>query len=241
METKSVNLNHIFPPFKHTICLALICTSTIASAKNLGVMGTTFQIGEIDMLLWIEQRLKNFERTGKLADMQKEFQERVKYKINNPSPLPIGTTTAPKTFYVNPSITFPEQIAIPKTGTIIATKGQTVNPFDTTTWPQETRKTFPEFKYSKVLLFLDTRDPKQRAFANQFTHEKPIKYILTGGNLDDTAQMLGKRIYFAQDGYITNKLHIKNVPSLAYQEGTRWRIDEFDVSSFSEDTVNINN
>ena len=60
----------------------LICASTMASAKKLWGMGST--IGEIDMLLWIEQRLKNFERTGKLADMQEEFQARVKHKVSNP-------------------------------------------------------------------------------------------------------------------------------------------------------------
>lgn len=213
----------------------------MASAKNFGVMGSTFPIGEIDMLLWIEQRLKNFERTGKLADMQEEFQARVKHKVSNPTPLPIGTTTTPETFYVNPSMTIPAQVTDPNTGAVIAAKGQTVNPFDSSTWPEESGQVFPKFQLSKVLLFLDARDPKQRAFAREFTHDKPIKYILTGGNLNDTAEMLGTRIYFAQDGYLTNKLHIKNVPSLAYQEGTRWRIDEFDVSSYREDEPDTNN
>jgi len=236
-----VNSNRISHPCRQALCLALICASTMASAKNFGVMGSTFPIGEIDMLLWIEQRLKNFERTGKMADMQEEFQARVKHKVSNPTPLPIGTTTTPETFYVNPSMTFPGQVTNPKTGEVIAGNGQTVNPFDSSTWPKDSAKMFPKFQLSKVLLFLDASDPKQRAFARQFTHEKPIKYILTGGNLDRTAEMLGTRIYHAQDGFITNKLHIKNVPSLAYQEGVRWRIDEFDVSAFSEDESDTNN
>ncbi|MDC5870560.1 type-F conjugative transfer system protein TraW [Vibrio europaeus] len=230
-----MNSNRILPPGRPTLCLALIFTATLASAKDFGIMGPTFPIGEIDMLLWIEQRLKHFERTGKLADLQHEFQARVTHKVRNPPPLPLGTTTTPETFYVNPSVTFPEQVTHPQTGEIIAGNGQTINPFDSSTWPTESAQRFPNVQLSKVLLFLDARDPKQRAFAKQFTHKKPIKYILTGGNLAHTAQLLGSRIYHAQDGFITHKLRIKNVPSLAYQEGVRWRIDEFDVSSLSED------
>ncbi|MDC5808805.1 type-F conjugative transfer system protein TraW [Vibrio europaeus] len=235
MESKSVNSNRILPPCRHTLCLALICTTTMASSKDFGIIGPTFPIGEIDMLQWIEQRLKHFERTGKLADLQNEFQSRVKRKVQNPAPLPLSTTTTPETFYVNPSLTFPAPVLHPQTGEIIAAKGQTINPFDSATWPTKHAEGFPNVELSKVLLFLDARDAKQRAFAKQFTHKKPIKYVLTGGHIEQTAQLLGARIYHAQDGFITHKLHIKHVPSLAYQEGVRWRIDEFDVSSLSEE------
>ncbi|GLO64187.1 hypothetical protein MACH09_46950 [Vibrio sp. MACH09] len=230
-----MNLKPIWQLCRQITCFILILLSTTASSKDFGIIGSTFPIGEVDMLLWIEQRLKNFEKTGKLADMQTEFQSRVQNKVNNPTPIPIGTTTNPQTFYVNPSMTFPGNVVDPRTKKVIAANGQTINPFDSSTWPKESSQAFPKFRLSKVLLFLDARDPRQRAFAKSFTHELPIKYILTGGNLNDTAELLGARIYFAQDGYITNKLHIKHVPSLAYQEGTRWRIDEFDVSSYPED------
>lgn len=44
-----------------------------ANAKDFGRIGATFPIGEIDMLVWIEQRLKGFEASGKLDEMKEEF------------------------------------------------------------------------------------------------------------------------------------------------------------------------
>lgn len=227
-----MNLNPTLPSLVQGAALALCLMASPIQAKNFGVHGTTFPIGEVDMLKWIDARLKGFEQSGKLADMQEEFQSRVKHKVSNPTPLNIGTTTSPKTFFVNPSVTFPTDIRDPNTGRLFAAKGQTINPFDTATWPEEIRDLFPKVELSKVLLFLDARDPKQRAFAQSFTHEKPVKVILTGGNLDTMAKALETRIYFDQQGHLIDKLHIQHVPSLAYQEGIRWRIDEYDVSQY---------
>jgi hypothetical protein len=44
------------------------------------------------------------------------------------------------------------------------------------------------------------------------------------------ATLLKARMYFAQQGFLTEKLNITHVPAIAYQDGTRWRIDEVNVS-----------
>ncbi|WP_309303610.1 hypothetical protein [Vibrio parahaemolyticus] len=69
-----------------------------AGAKDLGRIGATFPIGEIDMLVWIKQRLKGFEQSGKLASMQQEFAQRVAESVETPPPLTLTTTTTPSSF-----------------------------------------------------------------------------------------------------------------------------------------------
>ncbi|HDY7880605.1 type-F conjugative transfer system protein TraW [Vibrio vulnificus] len=203
-----------------------------AYGKELGQVAPVFPIGEIDMLEWIDHRLRQFEANGKLADMQEEFTERVKKSIENPPPVEgLTTTTNPRTFYADPSITIPKDIIIPTTGQVIAKAGTKVNPFDSRTWPKvDGKDVLPRFELSKVLVFFDARDAQQRRFASQYQNPKPIKWILTGGSPNQMATLLDARIYFAQDGFLTERLSINHVPAIAYQEGTRWRIDEVDVS-----------
>lgn len=207
--------------------------TTNADGKNLGQVAPIFPIGEIDMLEWIDQRLKGFEASGKLADMQNEFTERALQSIENPPPVAgLTTTTDPRTFYVDPSLLLPKDIIAPITGAVIAKAGTRVNPFDSRTWPKvDGQEVLPQFELSKVLVFLDARDAQQRRFANEYQNTKPIKWVLTGGSPNKMATLLEARIYFAQQGFLTEKLNITHVPAIAYQEGTRWRIDEVNVSA----------
>lgn len=208
----------------------LFCAPT--HAKHLGHVAPVFPIGEIDMLEWIHQRLKQFEASGKLADMQEAFTQRVKESIENPPPVEgLTTTTNPRTFYVDPSVVIPKDIVVPATGQVIAKAGTKVNPFDSLTWPKANGKDIlPKFELSKVLVFFDARDAQQRRFASEYRNDKPIKWVLTAGSPNQMATLLNSKIYFAQQGFLTRELNITHVPAIAYQEGTRWRIDEVNVS-----------
>jgi type-F conjugative transfer system protein TraW len=198
-------------------------------AKDLGRIGATFPIGEIDMLTWIERRLKGFEQSGKLAKMQQEFVDRVTESVETPPPLSLTTTTTPSTFLVDPSLTLARDLSDAK-GQIFAKAGTRINPFDTNTWPEQSRPP-NQFEYSHVLVFFDARDEQQIAFAQTFESTKPIKWVLTGGSPNAVAERLNSRIYFDQQGDLSKKMHIKAVPSLVEQSGINWKVTEFDVSN----------
>ncbi|WP_257970401.1 type-F conjugative transfer system protein TraW [Vibrio parahaemolyticus] len=200
-----------------------------AGAKDLGRIGATFPIGEIDMLVWIKQRLKGFEQSGKLASMQQEFAQRVAESVETPPPLTLTTTTTPSSFFVDPSLTLARDLSDAK-GQIFAKAGIRINPFDTNTWPEQSRPP-NQFEYSHVLIFFDARDEQQIAFAQTFESTKPIKLVLTGGSPNAVAERLNSRIYFDQQGDLSKKMHIKAVPSLVEQSGINWKVTEFDVSN----------
>jgi len=199
------------------------------TAKDLGRIGTTFPIGEINMLMWIEQRLKGFEQSGELAKMQQAFARRVRQSVETPQPLPLTTTTTPDTFRVDPSLTLATDLK-DANGQVFAKAGTRINPFDARTWPERSRLAH-RFEYSHVLMFFDGRDEKQLAFAQRFQSTKPIKWILTGGSPNPLSERLSRRLYFDQQGNLSRKLRIKAVPSLVEQSGTQWQITEFDVSN----------
>ncbi len=200
-------------------------------AKDFGRIGATFPIGEIDMLVWIEQRLKGFEASGKMADMKQAFIEKVQDSIETPPPLALSTTRKPKVFYVDPSLKIAKDIVNPYTNDVIAKAGTIINPFDPSTWPNGTQ--WPTFEYSHTLAFFDARDSQQVAWAKALKSAKPIKWILTGGSPNDMAGVLSDRIYFDQQGNLTQKLHITSVPSLVEQASIHWKVTEFDVSELS--------
>ncbi len=200
-------------------------------AKDLGRLGATFPIGEDDMLAWIDARLKRFEANGKLAEMQQEFTEQVKRSVDTPTPVSLDTTTTPSVFYVDASLTLAKDITNPNTGEVIARAGTRINPFDSKTWPNGER--LPQFEYSHVLAFFDARDKQQLAWAKKLESDKPIKWVLTGGSPNQVASLLGTRVYFDQQGHVTQKLHIQSVPSLVQQKETVWQVTEFDVSDLT--------
>lgn len=213
---------------KPTLAFFLLFTCFQVAAKDLGRIGPTFPIGEIDMLLWIENRLKGFEASGKLDDLKQEFTEQVKRSVETPTPIDLTTTLTPNTFFVDPSLTIPQDLTDPKTGKVFAKAGTTINPFDVSTWPQGDR--LPKFEYSHTLVFFNASDKQQLTWAKTITSSKPIKWILTGGSPNKVAETLNARIYFDQKGLLTSQLHIKHVPSVVEQSGIHWKVTEFDVS-----------
>lgn len=236
---------------KKSALLALILTLLLpcgtAQAKDLGVVGQVFPIAEIDMLQWIDNRLRTFEQTGELDSMRDQFKENVKQGVRRPHPVGLITTTTPEVFSVDPSLTLANDIT-DIDGTIIYPKGTRINPFDTQTWPALQQSSMAHFQFSKTLVFLDGDDVQQILWAKQFATAQgekasQIKWILTGGEPETVHQHLNARIYFDQQGNLTRQLTLKRVPSVVKQVGIMWQVSEIDVSHFplviNEDTAAI--
>ena len=82
------------------LLLTLVLLSPSLHAKSMGVAGAIFPIGEIDMLLWIEQRLQRFEANGQMDIMKNDMKQAVKKQVERPTQVQgLGTTTEPATFY----------------------------------------------------------------------------------------------------------------------------------------------
>ncbi|WP_353850654.1 hypothetical protein [Vibrio harveyi] len=114
-----------------TFCMAVMFSLPM-TAKDLGRIGATFPIGEVDMLKWIDQRLRGFEKSGEFTRMQNEFSQRVKQSVKNPKPLTLQPTTSPNTFLVDPSLTLAKDLKDAH-GNVFVKAGTRINPFDTGT------------------------------------------------------------------------------------------------------------
>ena len=194
---------------------AAILFSFAARAQDLGVIGPVYPIAEPSLLEVILSKLREADKTGVLARLQRETQGKVKRGIEQPAPIArITKTTKVRSFYYDPSIVVPYAIA-DADGKVIVAPGTKVNPLDTVS-------------LSKALLFIDARDAAQVGRARGILDERggKVKVILTGGSYLELMRRWKRPVFFDQQGTLTDKLGIRHVPALVSQEGKRLRIDE---------------
>jgi conjugal transfer pilus assembly protein TraW len=197
---------------KRSLALMAVLLAMKVGAETLG---PTYPILEPDMLKEIEKTLKEKERTGELARLQREAIERSEKSAANPPPVAgLVRTREPRTFYFDPSVIANQRITTPD-GKVIVEAGQKFNPLDQVSLPQ-------------WMVFFDARDPAQVRKAEALIQEAHgrAKPILTGGSYVNLQKKWQRPVFYDQTGALTRKFGIRQVPAVVYQEGKRLRIDE---------------
>ncbi len=214
---KSINNRGVVSRFKlrNYLWLLMCLVTNISYGKNLGTYGAVFPIGERDIREFIEMRLKEMERNGEMGKLKERFIKNVKAHVLRPITVAgLTTTDRPRQFYYDPTYVVTENITDDK-GRIIVKRGTTINPLDTVS-------------LHGVLFFLDADDGRQVKWALQQVKKYDyVKYVLVRGNIKEAGRLLQDRIYFDQDGYLSNKLGIRHVPSIVKQDGKRLLIEEY--------------
>ena len=213
-------INATRSPRHHWAVLFLLSSVTLSGTLAQEALGPTYTIVEPDMLKAIDAHLREKERSGELARMEREIIARAKTILENPNPV-TGLTKAERnhTFFYDPSITVPETIK-DHSGQIVVAAGTRVNPLDYAS-------------LSKHLLFFDGADPAQvdKAFQLIGYYNGLVKPILTNGPIGEITRKWQQHVYFDQGGILVRKLGITHVPSLVSQDGKRLRIDELLVET----------
>ena len=198
--------------------VALTCASTAAGATDLGTLGPTYEITEPHLLQMIERRLREMERSGELARIEQEARGRGTEAVRQPVPVAnLRTTTAPRTYYVDPTYTLDRNLLGAK-GELLFAAGTKANPLNVVS-------------LSRRLLFFDARDSRQVRQARELLarYQGQLKPIITGGSYLELMKSWRIPVYYDQQGLLTRRLGISQVPALVSQEGKRLRIDEMEV------------
>ena len=197
------------------VALGLAVLTSVVHATDLGTLGPTYGIAEPHLLNFIEQRLRDKERSGELQRLMQEAQTRGIESVQRPAPVPgLRATETARTFYVDPSFTLDRNV-VDAQGRLLFAAGTRKNPLDVVS-------------LSKHLLFFDARDPRQVARARELVtrYDGKLKPILTGGSYLDLMKAWRVAVYFDQQGTLTRRFGIQQVPAIVSQEGQRLRIDE---------------
>ncbi len=202
------------------VCLTTCAVALVvpgAHAVNLGTIGPTYGIAEPHLLANIEQHLREKERSGELQRLIDEARVRGTESVRRPAAVEgLRATDAARTFYVDPSLTLDRNI-VDAQGRLLFAAGTRKNPLEVVS-------------LTRQLLFFDARDPKQVKHARDLmAGPRPVKPILTGGSYLDLMKAWRVPVYYDQQGVLTRRLGIRQVPALVSQEGLRLRIDELRV------------
>ena len=187
----------------------------LSFATDLGTIGPVYPIQEPHLLDFIRQRLQEKERSGELKKLEEQARERAVNGVRQPTPIAgIKTTETARTFYYDPTFTLDRNV-VDDRGNLLFAAGTRQNPLEIVS-------------LSKHLLFLDARDKRQVIRARELLrfYNGRVKPILVGGSYLDLMKAWRISVYYDQQGVLSRRLGIKQVPAIVSQEGRRLRIDE---------------
>lgn len=200
----------------------LLCFPLSVFAKDLGVWGDVYPVAEQSVLSLIQQRLGDMQASGELVEKQQQFKARVIENTLRPTPVRgLSTDKQSHTHWIDPSVNVSQDLTDGQ-GHVFARKGQRINPLDTVTM-------------ASTLYFLDGDDKRQVAWMQ--TQTPPTvnyKVILVNGNIKTATQALNTRIYFDQNGILTQKLRLKYIPAVVTQDGKRLKVTSVAMEASDE-------
>ena len=189
-----------------------------AHATDLGTLGPTYEIGEPHLLRFIEERLREKERSGELQRLVEQAQARGIEAVKQPAPVSgLRPTEVARTFYVDPSFTLDHNI-MDASGRLMFAAGTRKNPLEVVS-------------LSRQLLFFDARDARQLRRARELLADRGgrIKPILTGGSYLELMKAGRMPVFYDQQGVLVRRFGIHQVPAIVSQEGKRLRVDEMEL------------
>ena len=202
------------PTFRPLAAVCLVAVSVAASplsTKDLGVRGASWPVAEPDLLVEIEARLHELQRSGEMARFEAEARERARRRLEEPEPvagIAPARVTRSRTF--DPSIEVARDIRAAD-GTLIAAAGTRIDPF-------------AYAPLTRDLLFVDGRRDAEIVWA--LAHGRPSKIVLLAGRPFDLARRHGRPFFFDQGGRLAARFGIAATPSLVSRDGAHLRIDE---------------
>jgi len=195
--------------------LSWLFMSSMASAKDVGVIGEVFPIEEPDLLAYMKTKAAKMVQDGEWATKMQTLESNARETLENPAPVVgITTTTVARTWTLAPSMTLYHTL-YGADGQVIAPAGTVINPLD-------------RVNLNETLVFFDARDIAQVAWAQAFLAKAtgPVKPILVAGNWVDLSKAWQRQVYVDVHGNITHRLQITHIPCVVTQQGHYLQIQE---------------
>jgi conjugal transfer pilus assembly protein TraW len=186
-----------------------------AHARDLGIIGQTYPIKEMDIIEFIHNRLNQMQQNGELAKIKNHMLTTVKKRMERPEPVyGITVTKKYRSWLIDPTVKFEHDISDAE-GKVVVKKGTVINPFKNIT-------------LKKAYLFYAGDDKNQTAWAIKKDKElqSKDKLILINGSIIEQSKIFKKRIYFDQHGRLVTKFKIKHTPAIVTQEGMQFKVEE---------------
>ncbi|RQQ48679.1 type-F conjugative transfer system protein TraW [Burkholderia stagnalis] len=191
-------------------CALVLAAASVntACAGMLGTVGPTYPIAEQSAVDQILAQLRKKAQTGELARLKQEAVQRSLNSARNPAPVDgIRAATARSEQLIDPAVTYAEPVRTDD-GRIVIPAGTKVNPLDI-------------MPFTETLVFFDGRDPEQAAAVARLLARPNarVKPVLIAGSWLDLTKQFKTQVYFDQNGTLSQRFGISEVPALIRQQG----------------------
>ena len=198
------------------IMLAAVIAAQPVAARDLGVRGATWPVAEPDLLVEIETRLQEMQRSGELARLEDEARIRARRRLEEPEPVPgITPATEQRSRPFDPAIVVAQDIRT-LDGILIAAAGTRLDPLE-------------RLPLTRDLIFVDGRRQAEIAWA--LAYDRPAKIVLLAGRPFDLMRRHRQPFFFDTGGRLAARFGIAATPTLVQQDGSRLRLTEIPVES----------
>lgn len=195
--------------------IAGILAGAAHASGHIGVIGPVYPIEEEHALNAILRNLKEKERTGELARLQKEAVRRSLGGVQNQRPVE-GLSVAKEHTrrLIDPTVHYDEAVTTDE-GQIVVPAGAKINPLLLT-------------KLTRTLVFFDGTDPAQREAVRKVVakHGTRVRPILVAGPWMDMTREWQTQVFFDQQGSLSKRFGIRAVPTVIRQEGGSLVLEE---------------
>jgi conjugal transfer pilus assembly protein TraW len=171
----------------------------------------TWSIAERDMKQVLSEAVARTDWNA----IKRRAEDATAQKIHRGPHLPLPDAQQPRSFLVDATVQFPDDVTDPKTGTLYIRAGSTVNPLD-------------KVKLPYTLIFFNGHSQGQVQWVQRYllAHEdRPMKLLVTEGDVGPLGRLLHRPVYWANQ-LMYERFGLVAVPSLVTQEGNRFRVQE---------------
>lgn len=198
------------------IFLALLIVSFSTNAKDYGVIGVTYPIAERDMIELMQERMRQKVESGEVAATQRDMVDRARKMVARPQGIKLPRAQVYKSFEMGVSYKLPNNI-LDSSGKVLFWAGTTINPLDVKSLTQ-------------AFCFVDGDDDLQISWLrNNCADPSRYRVVLVNGNYLDVSARLGRRIYFDQRSYLTNRFGLQALPTIVSQKGKSLNVEEIAI------------
>ncbi len=192
----------------------LLSVGVVSRVDAATVIGPVYEIKEPSALDQIQDKLAAMDKSGELAQKQREFVERSIQSVEEPPPINLPLAKEAKTFFYDPSFILDKDLPDGQ-GNVLHKAGTRVNPLD---W----------VSFSKHWLFIDGKNHLHIQFALDLMrrYDGKLKIILVKGRPLDLGRKYAIPFYFDQSGLLSTRFGIKAIPAIVSQEHKKLKIDE---------------
>jgi conjugal transfer pilus assembly protein TraW len=196
----------------YVAALALAVAWSAASGENLGRIGNTYPVTEMDARQFLEAELAKQSKSG-TALQDSSRKAAAAFLAELPPIEGIGRADRNRTRYVDTTLVLERDVA-DENGSVLVRAGTRIDPMQ-------------RAELDGVLFILDGRDPLQVSMLQRLWRSNVTAHpILVGGSHTGLSERFQRPFYYDYGGAISTRFGITKVPAIVGQDGSRIRVEE---------------